>query len=222
MKMNNGKKKALVLAGSRGIGLAITKALVDVESLEVDALSSKDLDTSDLNGCIEFCSIYKSVDVLVLNTGGPPAKKFTDISLDEWNKYHNQLFLGFALILQNIKINDGGFVFLISSYNIKEPDINLVLSNTYRIASVSLLKSLAPSFAERGVSCVNIAPGPMDTDRFNELNTDPIAVGKSFPMKRVGRPKEIGDFVASIVAKDIGYLSSVTINFDGAISKGVL
>lgn len=220
--MNNLKKKAVVLAGSRGIGKAVANALVEIEFLDVDALSSKDLDTSDLKGCMDFCSTYQSVDVLVLNTGGPPAKAFSDISLDDWNKYHNQLFLGFALILQNIKINDGGFVFLISSYNIKEPDAKLVLSNTYRIASASLLKSLAPIFAERGVSCVNIAPGPMDTDRFNELNTDPVAVGKSFPMKRVGRPEEIGDFVASIVAKDISYLSGVTINFDGAISKGVL
>jgi len=220
--MNDIKKKALVLAGSRGIGKAIANALEENALLDVDALSSQQLDTSDLDACMNLCNHYKSVDVLILNTGGPPAKNFADISLDDWNKYHNQLFLGFALILQNIKINDGGFVFLISSYNIKEPDVKLVLSNTYRIASASLLKSLAPSFAEREVSCLNIAPGPMDTDRFNELNSDPIAVGKSFPMKRVGRPKEIGDFVAAIVSKDISYLSGVTINFDGAISKGVL
>ena len=220
--MNDIKKKALVLAGSRGIGKAIANALEENSLLDVDALSSQQLDTSDLDACMNLCNHYKSVDVLILNTGGPPAKNFADISLDDWNKYHNQLFLGFALILQNIKINDGGFVFLISSYNIKEPDVKLVLSNTYRIASASLLKSLAPSFAEREVSCLNIAPGPMDTDRFNELNSDPIAVGKSFPMKRVGRPKEIGDFVAAIVSKDISYLSGVTINFDGAISKGVL
>jgi len=220
--MNDIKKKALVLAGSRGIGKAIANALEETAFLDVDALSSQQLDTSDLDACMDLCNHYKSVDVLVLNTGGPPAKDFADISLGDWNKYHNQLFLGFALILQNIKINDGGFVFLISSYNIKEPDVKLVLSNTYRIASASLLKSLAPSFAEREVSCLNIAPGPMDTDRFNELNSDPIAVGKSFPMKRVGRPKEIGDFVAAIVSKDIKYLSGVTINFDGAISKGVL
>lgn len=220
--MNKVKKKALVLAGSRGIGKAVADALEDTALLDVDALSSQQLDTSDLDACMNLCSHYKNVDVLVLNTGGPPAKSFAEISLDDWYKYHNQLFLGFALILQNIRINDGGFVFLISSYNIKEPDAKLVLSNTYRIASASLLKSLAPSMAEREISCLNIAPGPMDTDRFNELNSDPIGVGKSFPMKRVGRPKEIGDFVASIVSKDIKYLTGVTINFDGAISKGVL
>lgn len=220
--MNVEKKKALVLAGSRGIGKAIVGALDEIAFLEVDALSSQQLDTSDLDACLNLCKNYTGVDVLVLNTGGPPAKDFDDISLDDWFKYHNQLFLGFALILQNLKINDGGFIFLISSYNIKEPDSKLVLSNTYRIASASLLKSLAPSLAAREISCLNIAPGPMDTDRFNELNSDPIGVGKKFPMKRVGRPEEIGDFVASIVSRDIKYLTGVTINFDGAISKGVL
>ena len=219
--MNNTRKKALVLAGSRGIGGAIAKALDEIEFLDVDALSSRDLDTSELEKCMEVCKLYGNIDVLVLNTGGPPAKSFSEITLSDWEKYHNQLFLGFALILQNLKVNDGGFIFLISSYNIKEPDSNLILSNTYRVAFASLLKSLSPSFAEREVSCLNIAPGPIDTDRFNELNSDPIAVGKSFPMKRVGKPEEIGNFVASIVQKNISYLSGVTINFDGAISKSL-
>ena len=61
----------------------------------------------------------------------------------------------------------------------------------------------------------------MDTDRFNELSADPIAAGKGFPMKRVGRPQEIGDFVSSVFKHDIKYLSGATINFDGAISKGI-
>jgi len=215
-------KKALILAGSRGIGKAITNSLGQIPSYDALGLSSKDLDTSDINKCMEICDLYPNgVDVLVLNTGGPPAKPFSEISIEDWNKFHNQLFLGFALILQKMKINDNGFIFLISSYNIKEPDPNLILSNTYRIASTSLLKSLSPQFAEKEITCINIASGPMDTDRFNELSSDPIAAGKGFPMQRVGKPAEIGDFVASIVEKNISYLSGATINFDGAISRGI-
>jgi 3-oxoacyl-[acyl-carrier protein] reductase len=221
MNKFNTTKRALVLAGSRGIGKSISDSLSEI-GVHVDALSSKQLDTSNIKQCIEVSKNYENVDILVLNTGGPPAKKFNDISEDDWCKYHNQLFLGFASILQNLKINDGGFIFLVSSYNIKEPDPNLILSNTYRLAFTSLLKSLSPIYAEREVSCINIAPGPMDTDRFNQLNNDPDAVGRSFPMKRVGQPREIGDFVSSIVDKEIKYLTGVTINFDGAISKGVL
>ena len=96
MKMQT--KKALVLAGSRGIGKAIANSLRNLPLLDVDALSSKDLDSSDLKKCIEICDYYDGVDVLVLNTGGPPAKPFSEITIEDWNQYHNQLFLGFALI----------------------------------------------------------------------------------------------------------------------------
>jgi 3-oxoacyl-[acyl-carrier protein] reductase len=41
-------------------------------------------------------------------------------------------------------------------------------------------------------------------------------------MKRLGEPKEIGNFVKSIIENDIKYLSGVVINFDGANSNYVL
>ncbi len=40
-------------------------------------------------------------------------------------------------------------------------------------------------------------------------------------MKRLGEPKEIGNFVKSIIENNIKYLSGVVINFDGANSNYV-
>ena len=42
---------------------------------------------------------------------------------------------------------------------------------------------------------------------------------KSLPMKRLGEPEEIGNFVKSIIENEIKYLSGVVINFDGANSN---
>ncbi len=92
-------KKAIVLAGSRGIGKAIADALAESD-LEVVATSTKELDTSDLSQVREFVAKQQQTDILVLNTGGPPATNFFDLTEDEWLRYHNQLFLGFCLILQ--------------------------------------------------------------------------------------------------------------------------
>ena len=61
---------------------------------------------------------------------------------NEWTKYFNQLFLSFILILQKIKINNDGYIFLISSQTIKTPEDRLVLSNSYRVALSSILKQL--------------------------------------------------------------------------------
>ena len=72
-------KKVIVLAGSRGIGGGISDCFRSLEGYDVTSLSSKDLDTSDISQVTEFVHKSESVDVLVLNTGGPPAKNFFDI-----------------------------------------------------------------------------------------------------------------------------------------------
>jgi len=213
-------KKALVLAGSRGIGKAIADSLASIE-IEVDATDSKTLDTSNMKMVKDYLVDLKSYDILVLNTGGPVAKDFYSITEDEWNKYHNQLFLSFCTILKNININNGGYIFLISSFNIKEPDPKLILSNAYRVALTSVLKSLSKTYAARNISCINIAPGPMKTDRLMSLVDDMEEFEKSLPMGRAGDTKEIGNFVKSIVEHHIKYLSGATINFDGAASNSL-
>ena len=127
-------KKALVLAGSRGIGKGIADSLEKLEEIEVLRTSTKNLDTSNISQVDNLIKTNPKVDILILNTGGPPAQKFEDITKEDCDKYHNQLFYSFFKILQEVKINDGGFVFLVSSFNVKEPDGKLLLSNAYRTA----------------------------------------------------------------------------------------
>jgi 3-oxoacyl-[acyl-carrier protein] reductase len=210
--------KALVIGGSRGIGKAIASSLGSI-GYDVITTSKKELDTSDLNSVKDFVQNHNETDVLVLNTGGPPAKEFFSVTEEEWIKYHNQLFLGFCILLQKIKINEGGYVFLITSSVIKEPNPKLVISSAYRSAFASVFKILSKSFAEKNISCINIAPGPINTDRTKELIDDIEEYQKSLPMKRLGEPKEIGDFVRAIIENKIKYLSGVVINFDGAASN---
>jgi 3-oxoacyl-[acyl-carrier protein] reductase len=209
---------AIVLGGSRGIGKAISNALKSIE-IDVFAASKNDIDTSDLKSVKEFIKNYNQTDILILNTGGPVPKQFSDITEDDWKLYHNQLFLGFCTILQNIKINDGGYIFLISSSVIKEPNSKLIISSAYRAAFSEVFKILSKDYAQKNISCINIAPGPINTDRTQELIENMKEYEKSLPMKRLGEPEEIGNFVKSIIENEIKYLTGVTINFDGANSN---
>ncbi len=212
---------AIVLGGSRGIGKAISDALKSIE-IDVFAASKNDIDTSNLNSVRKFLEKNAQTDILVLNTGGPPPKQFSDVIEDDWNLYHNQLFLGFCTILKNIKINDGGYIFLISSGVIKEPSSNLIISCAYRAAFSEVFKILSKEYAKKNINCINIAPGPFNTDRVKELLVGSVEeFEKNLPMKRMGNPKEIGDFVKSIIENNIKYLSGVTINFDGANSNSI-
>ena len=210
--------KAIIFGGSRGIGKAISDSLKSIQT-DIFAASKKDVDTSNLDSVKKFLEKYNQTDILVLNTGGPAPKLFSEISEEDWNLYHNQLFLGFCLILQKMTINDGGYIFLISSSVIKEPNPKLIISSAYRAAFTEVFKVLSKEYAQKNISCINIAPGPINTDRTQELIEDVEEFKKSLPMKRLGEPQEIGDFVKSIVENKIKYLSGVTINFDGANSN---
>lgn len=212
--------KAIVLGGSKGIGKAIANSLSSI-GCDVVATSSKDIDTSNLSSVKKFIKKHKQTDILVLNTGGPPPKQFWDVAEEEWQKYHNQLFLSFCLLLKDLKVNDGGYIFVITSGVIKEPNPRLVISGAYRLAFTSVLKLVSKDLAAKKISCVNIAPGLINTDRLRDLGNS-AELAKGLPMKRLGEPKEIGDFIKSIIENKIKYLSGVTINFDGASSNFVL
>ncbi len=108
---------------------------------------------------------------------------------------------------------------MISSSVVKEPNSSLIISSAYRTGFSSVFKVLSKHFAEKNVSCINIAPGPINTDRTRELVDNVEEYAKTLPMKRLGEPEEIGNFVKSIVQNNIKYISGVVINFDGANSN---
>ena len=210
--------RAIVLGGSRGIGKAISDSLKLIE-IDVFAASKKDIDTSNLESVNKFLEKHNETDILILNTGGPEPKPFSTITKEDWEKYHNQLFLGFCTILQKISINENGYIFLISSNVVKEPNAKLIISSAYRAAFAEVFKVLSKEYAQNNISCISIAPGPINTDRTKELIENIKEFEKTLPMKRLGEPEEIGNFVKGIIENNVKYLTGVTINFDGANSN---
>ncbi len=213
-KKLNTKKKILVLGGSKGIGKSISD-LVKKNYKQVKSFSSKDVDTSDLSSVKKFVKNNKSTDVIVLNSGGPPNLKFEKINEKIWYKYFNQLFLGFTLILKNIKINNNGYIFYISSSVIREPGSSLLISSSLRIAFNSLLKSLSKEYSKKNISVISIAPGPFKTGRVKELIPNLKEFEKKLPTKKIGDPQEIAKLVNFIIQNKLKYLTGTTIYMDG-------
>ena len=74
-------------------------------------------------------------------------------------------------------------------------------------------------YAKNNITTINIAPGPIDTDRIRNLNNDIQKLKDKLPLKRLGKTDEIGELVKNIVLKDIKYINGTTIFMDGGKSK---
>jgi 3-oxoacyl-[acyl-carrier protein] reductase len=78
-------------------------------------------------------------------------------------------------------------------------------------------KALALELASRGITVNTIAPGIIGgTDPEGLFDAETIR--RLVPMGRVGRPEEVADLVAYLVAGDSGYLSGQIINLNGAMT----
>ncbi len=217
----NSKKKAIIIGGSQGLGKSISDNL-KLAKFKVIACSRKEIDTSSITSVEKFLKKNTFADIVVLNSGGPPPMKFNDIKVNDWKKYFNQLFLSFFLILKNLKIKKNGYIFYISSSIIKEPGNSLIISSSLRSAMSSLLKSYSLNNLYRGITVINIAPGPFKTKRVKELVSNLKKFEKQLPTGKIGDPSEIGKFVRFVVEHKIKYISGSTVYFDGNINKSFL
>ena len=172
-----------------------------------------------------FCNKYKSPDILVLNTGGPKDIKFNKISDKDWIQSFQRLFLSFSTIIKKVGVRKNGYIFLISSYIIKQPSDELIISSSIRSGFSSLFKSLSIIYAKNKINFINIAPGPIKTKRLiNLLSNENISI-KKFEKNILGRkipePDEIGKFVKFVVENNIISLNGSTITFDSNLIKGL-
>ncbi len=215
------KKKVLVLGGTRGIGRGIYKKFKLSSKYESLAFGSNDLDTGDYKSVKNFLSKFKSADILILNTGGPPfTENVLKIKRDEWLKYFDQMFLGFYEILSKINIKKNGYVFLISSHLITENTHNMLISSSLRAAFLHVFRSIAKEYHKKHVTFLNIAPGPIKTKRLHDLNMGNFdKLIKKIPVGYISNPEELSKFIYFIVDQKIKYLTDKTILFDGGLSS---
>tara|TARA_Y200000002_G_scaffold383165_2_gene403716 strand:- start:2263 stop:2919 length:657 start_codon:yes stop_codon:yes gene_type:complete len=216
------KKKAIIIGGSKGIGKAISNDLKKI-NFNVIPTSRKQIDTSNINSVHRFVKNNNVTDVLVLNTGGPPAKTLLDVTEEEWVSYFNQLFLSFVILLKKIKIKKNGYVFLISSHLIKSPKKNMVISNSLRLAFSSILKTYGEENLSKRITTLNLAVGPIYTERLKTLNPHKSKkeLDQKHPMKKIGHPNDISNLIKAIIENDIKYLNNQTLVIDGGMSNSI-
>jgi 3-oxoacyl-[acyl-carrier protein] reductase len=180
---------------------------------------------------------FGRIDVCVANAGGPPAKNFLSISIEEWRKAVDMNFMSVVhlakAVLPHMQRHHWGRIITITSVSVKQPIADLVLSNSVRAAVVGLVKSLSNEFGKDGILVNNVAPGYTATERLQELagvralaaGTSVEAVYQSWaagaPVGRLGEPGEIADLILWLASERAGYITGQTILADGGIYPGL-
>lgn len=199
------------------------------------------VDVTDFSATRDFvhrvAEHFGRIDVCVANSGGPPAKNFLSIDLEEWRRNIDLIFLSVVNLTKTVipymQKNSGGRFIAITSTSVKGPIPDLIMSNAIRPAVVGLLKSLSLEFGRDNITFNNVAPGFTMTERLNELaGTRALAANISvreihekwaqeIPLRRLARPEEVADAIIWLASDRASYITGQTILVDGGRYPGV-
>ena len=170
---------------------------------------------------------FGGLDILVWNSGGPPAGTGTDVTPDALEQAIESMLTPavrlVGLSLPHLDRSDGGRIIAITSIAAKEPTAHLALSNTLRPAVTGWLKTLATELGPRGITVNCVAPGRIATPRLEYLYPDgPTEEQLSdIPLRRWGEPREFGDVVCFLASERARYVSGQTVVVDGGLQKAL-
>lgn len=254
---------ALVAASSKGLGKAVAAALAaegvklalcarNSATLEAVAneireahgveVMSRALDVTRFDDVGTFVrdtvERFGRLDICVANAGGPPAKNFLSVTLEEWRAAVDLNLLSTVNlareVIPHMQRGQWGRLVTITSISVKQPVDGLILSNSVRAAVAGLVKTLANEFGKDNILVNNVCPGYTLTERLKELGgTIALAQGismdqayqrwtQTIPLGRLGRPEEFGAFVAMLCSEKASYITGASIQVDGGHIKGML
>jgi 3-oxoacyl-[acyl-carrier protein] reductase len=240
---------ALVTGASKGIGRGIAEALAREGATVAVASRSKDrieetaadigvepfvYDSTDLDAAPELVRTVEErlgpLDVLVTNTGGPPAHPDAlAFERAQWEDAYRALVLApIALIEAAVPVmRERGFgrILNVSSTAVQEPIAALMLSNSHRAATLAAFKTLARQLASDGITLNTILTGRIATDRivqnYGSIENGEAAAREEVPAGRLGTVEELAAVAAFLCSGHASYVTGEAIRVDGGMTASI-
>ncbi len=253
-------KRALVLGSSRGLGFAVADALaaegarVVIASRSEAAISSAAADIAGRHGVEvigRVCDVARlsqvdaladaaltdlgGVDILVNNTGGPPAGPISQVPLATWEDMFRTMVVSVihitSRLLPGMRERKWGRVLMMTSTGVKQPIPVLGISNTLRASLMNWAKTISLEVAADGVTVNMIMPGRIKTDRTRELDGlraeregRPIEEIQAescaqIPIGRYGTVEEFAAVAAFLASERASYVTGIGLAVDGGLIK---
>lgn len=176
-------------------------------------------------------ALQNSIDILVNNTGGPPAGAIVDAEINSFMAaYQSHLLCNHALVqafLPNMKKNNWGRIINIISTSVKQPLKGLGVSNATRAAVAGWAKTLSFEVAKYGITVNNVLPGATKTVRLeniinskaaktnNQIEEIEAEMLAEIPAGRFGNPEEVAALTAFLASPAAAYINGQSIAVDG-------
>jgi 3-oxoacyl-[acyl-carrier protein] reductase len=259
MELSISGRVAMVAAASKGIGKAIAIGLAeegcrlsvcsrsaetleaarqdllayigpqDVLTVQADVSSAEDLRVW-YERTIER---YKTVDILVTNTGGPPAAKFMELTDTQWESGVESTLMNVVrlcrMVIPTMAEKGWGRIIHVTSLVAKQPADDLTISSTLRTGLSALTRTLANQVGPDGITVNAVLPGNTLTDRAYHLAglrakaqgiTEEEALEQTaakVPLRRLAEPREIADAVVYLASERASYITGVSLLVDGGV-----
>lgn len=256
-------KLALITASSRGLGYAAAFALAKEgckvaingrDEAKIKMIAEKvstetgaqviglagDVSLPDVPAKLiqQTVDAFGGLDILITNAGGPPSGSIDTLDDAAWQKGIDTCLMAHVRLIKaalpHLRKSNAASVLTVTSISIKQPIPNLLISNSARLATIGLTKSLALELGKENIRVNSIVPGWTETERVIELMTARATTNNSTvkeetrkqaeesPLGRLADPEEFANAVAFIVSPVASYITGVMLSVDGGAYKGTI
>ena len=183
-------------------------------------------DVSDFASCQAMVAEAEAkvgpVDILVNNAGITRDKMFGRMELDQWNAVINTNLNSLFNMTKQVssKMAERGFgrIINISSVNGLKGQAGQSNYSAAKAGVIGFSKALAAELAAKGVTVNVIAPGYIATKMVMAIKPEVLqTIVDGVPMKRLGKPEEMGAACVYLASDLAGLMTGSTLNINGGL-----
>ena len=165
------------------------------------------------------------IDVLVNNAGITRDRMFLKMTREDWDAVIdtnlNSMFNVTKQVIPDMVERGWGRVIQISSVNGEKGQAGQTNYSAAKAGMHGFAMALAQELANKGVTVNTVSPGYIGTDMVKAIRPDVLEkIIATIPVKRLGRPEEIGSIVAWLAGDDAGFTTGANFSCNGGLHMG--